>query len=122
VERNLLHPFSERCEASVQAVTLEELAAERIAALGFRPRARDVYDLWFILTHGQNILNGAEVRQLTAQIVLEKGIQLNASLDPAYRPLLERGWENSLKKVRPRPSFSQAESEIAARLALILGE
>ncbi len=120
VQRPLLHPFSDKVETTVRAVSLEELAAERLALLGAKPRARDVYDLWFILTHAGTQLDHTSTRTLAEQIAAEKGSSRIGKLDPAYRPLLERAWENALKSVRPRPTLAQAESEIHHEIETIL--
>jgi predicted nucleotidyltransferase component of viral defense system len=120
VARPLLHPFSDKIQAMVKAISLEELLAEQLARVGGRPRARDVYDLWFILTRGGEQLDRATARALAEQIAAEKGAPLRGEFDPAYRPALERAWENALKNLHPRPSFEQAESEIRDKIAPIL--
>ncbi len=114
VSRPLLHPFSDRIETAVRAISLTEMAAERLALLGQRPRVRDVYDLWFILARAGNELDPKAIRGLAEQIVSEKGGTLKLDLDPAYRPALEKAWENALKKVPNHPGFGQAIQEIAS--------
>ncbi len=116
VTRALLHPFSDRCDVMVRATALEELAAERIATISGKPRARDVFDLWFILTRGAQQLDGVSTRVLAEEIAREKTMTLRAEFDPAYRPLLERAWENALKGVRGALSFKEVEQELHARL------
>ncbi len=111
-ERALVHPFSDACNVQVRAVSLNELAAEHIVRYSQKPRARDVFDLWFILTHGENQLDTAETRTLTFAIAQSKQVIPRAELDAAYAPLLERAWENALKTVRPHPPFPQARAEI----------
>ena len=111
-ERALVHPFSDECKATVRAVSLNELAAEHIVRYSQKPRARDVYDLWFILTQGVNELHVDATRALAQNIAHEKHVTLRAELDSAYAPLLERAWENALKQIRPHPTFSQARGEI----------
>ncbi len=117
--RPLLHPFSDVCAANARAIALEELAAERIVLYSYKPRARDVYDLWFILTHGANELDANATRTLAHQIAAEKGAALRAELDAHYAPLLERAWANALKAVHPHPSFTQARHDLAQRLEKI---
>lgn len=119
-ERALAHPFSDACHVQVRALSLDELAAEHIARYPQKPRARDVFDLWFILTHGANELNRNATRALAQNIADEKHIALRAELDSTYAPLLERAWENALKQIRPHPPFSQARSEIEQGLAEIV--
>ncbi len=118
-ERALVHPFSDACNVAVRAISLNELAAEHIVRYSQKPRARDVFDLWFILTHGGSQLDMAETRALTFAIAQSKKVTPRGELDAAYAPLLERAWENALKTIRPRPSFPQARGEIEAQLAAI---
>lgn len=118
--RPLIHPFRDECAAAVRAITLNELAAERIVSFGQKPRARDVYDLWFILTQGSAELDSAATRALAEQIALEKGRTLHTAPDEKYAPLLERAWENALKSIHPHPTFAQTRSEIESRLSTIL--
>ncbi len=116
----LLHPFAETIASNVHAVALEELAAERIALFGAKPRARDVFDLWFLLTRGTEMIDPRATRELVQEIATQKALTARAELDAAYRPLLERAWNNALKNIAARPSFSQAEAEIKQHLSEIL--
>ncbi len=117
VTRSLLHPFSDKIETPVRAISLTEMGAERLAMLGQRPRVRDVYDLWFILTRGASELDREATRELAEQIAGEKGASLKVELDPAYRPTLQKAWENALKKVPNHPEFSQAEADITRTIS-----
>lgn len=121
VARPLIHPFGDECAATVRAVALEELAAERIVLWSRTPRARDVYDLWVILTRGQDALDMAQTHALVDSMAREKRVVLRTDLDPAYAPLLERAWENALKGIRGHPAFAAARAEIEAQLPLVLG-
>lgn len=111
-ERKLIYPFSDACEAKVRAVALEELAAERLARLRRSPRARDVFDLWFIVTHG---VERAATLALAEESAREKNSALpdsSALFDDSYRALLARGWDKALKNIRARPTFEQVEAEV----------
>lgn len=113
----LLHPFAEAYAAEARVVVLPELAAERIVLYSQKPRARDVFDLWFIVTHGADALDAGQTRALTRQIADEKGIALRSRLDETYAPFLERAWENALKDIRPHPAFAETCGAIEAYLA-----
>lgn len=119
-ERVLLHPFSDSCVARVSAVSLNELAAERVMLFAAKPRARDVFDLWFILTQGTRELDLAKTHELVQLLAAEKRTTPRAHLDTEYAPFLARAWDNALKEIRPHPSFSQALPEIETRLASLL--
>lgn len=114
--RPLLHPFGDECSATVRALALAELAAERIVLYSQKPRARDVFDLWFILTHGAQELDAHATRDLARRIAAQKGVTLRAELDAQYAPLLERAWENALKEIQPHPSFVLAQTEIQTQI------
>ncbi len=114
----MLHPFSDSIDVRVRSESLEELAASRLALLGARPRARDVYDLWFILTHGAHRLDAAAVRRLTAESGQEKGQIAEPRLDPNHLPLLARAWENALRKAPGHPTFDRAMADIQAQVGL----
>jgi predicted nucleotidyltransferase component of viral defense system len=114
--RELVHPFAEDFKAIIQAVSPEELAAGRLVLYAGKPRARDVFDLWFILAGGNLEPDSARMITLARTIAGEKGKTLRGELDPQYAPLLERGWDTALKEVRGRPSFEQARLEIETKL------
>jgi hypothetical protein len=116
----LVHPFSDNLSGQMRAVALEELAAERVVLYSQKPRARDVYDLWFILTHASANWDTTRLARLTHEIALEKRVKLRTAMDPMYAPHVERGWDNSLKEIRQHPAFGQAVSEINTRLASIV--
>lgn len=120
VARPLLHPFSDACPATVYAITLDEFAAERIAAYSASPRARDVYDLWYILTHAPAELDLTATRQLVQTIATEKKRTPQPTLNANYAPLLERAWDNALKEIRIPSTFTQARTEIEPHLQTIL--
>lgn len=113
----LIHRFSDACPAIVAAVALEELAAERLAILGAAPRVRDVFDLWFIVTH--TAIDFARTRALANEIAQAKKIALpnrESLFDPAHRAVLERGWSNA----RYQPALAQVEQELARAMQHLL--
>lgn len=112
----LVHPFSEPLEARVRAVAPEELAAEGIVGYGQRPRAREVYNLWLLLTLGMPQLDAELTQKLAAQIADARHVALADALAPAYAPLLERAWDKSLAKIAGHPSFAQAQADIHSAL------
>lgn len=116
----IIHPFSERFDADARAISLEQAAAGYIVMLGERPRARDVFDLWFVLSHASGRLNYEATRELAQEMWAQKGRLAKAELDPAHRPLLERAWERGIKEFPGKPTFAQTENEIKSRLADII--
>lgn len=119
----LIHPFSDNCIATVSAIALEEFVGEHIAALGQKPRARDVYDLWFVLTHAHDKIDVARARALAREIANEKNIalpRLDALFDPTHRALLERAWSSALRHIHGHPSFVQVESDLHDALKIFV--
>lgn len=117
IHRPLFHPFSEKFEIAVRAHTLEEMAGEGIARLSAKPRARDVFDLWFILKYGQSQLDEAATRAIAERIAFEKGLDVTSRLESSYRVLLGKAWDNGMKQLNMKPSLEEAEIEISERLA-----
>lgn len=116
IHRRLLHPFSEKLETAVRSLTLEEMAGEGIARLGAKPRARDVFDLWFILKYGEGQLDKKATRAIAERIALEKGLDVTTRLESSYRVLLTKAWDNGMKQINGKPSLEEAEIEISSRL------
>ncbi len=115
----LIHPFSDACAAGVSAVALEEFAAERIAQLAQTPRARDVFDLWSVLTHARGRMESARLTELARAIAQTKNSALpraGAPFHSTHRAGLERSWENALRRVPNHPPFAQLEKELINEL------
>lgn len=115
----LLHRFSDACAAMVIAQSLDEIAAERIAILGASPRTRDVFDLWFIVTHAREQVDTQRIGTLAFAIAQAKQMVLpNPSelFNPSQRVILERGWN----RANYQPSFDQVEQDLKQRLPLFI--
>lgn len=117
--RSLIHLFSDKCAATVSAVTLDELVAERVASLAAQPRARDVYDLWFAATQVRGPIDWARVRALAADLAQRKQLPLprrEALFEPAHRAVLDRAWEGALRQARGHPPLAQVEQDLRQAL------
>lgn len=112
----LIHPFSDTLDAYVRTLSLSELTAERIVMYAQKPRARDVYDLWFILTHPRTEANPTLILELARTIAAEKRVTLRTALDPAYAPMLERAWDKALKNIRHHPPYAQTQTDITKHI------
>lgn len=118
-ERPILHAFEETIEGTVQCYRLEEVVAEKLRALlqtqqrlharGWtRPRARDYYDLWRVLSRYGEELKRSILPELVAAKCLHRGISYD-SLDSFFSEDLvaeaRRHWQASLGSfVSPLPS------------------
>jgi hypothetical protein len=105
----LLHRFSDACAATVQAIALDELVAERLATITRHPRARDVFDLWFVLTHAR-----AKVDLAHAHAIAREKKQTLPHADWSLDPALARVWDAALRDVRDRPTLAQVENDLHA--------
>jgi uncharacterized protein len=131
-ERQILHSFEESMEGLVRCYRLEEVVAEKLRALlqtqqrlrarGWtRPRARDYYDLWRILTRYGESLD----RQLLPGLVAAKCRHRNVSYDSLdcffsgdLTAEASRHWESTLGSfVSPLPACAQVLSELRPLLA-----
>ncbi len=119
VRAPLIHPFSDACAATVASISLDEFAAERIAQLAQTPRVRDVFDLWFALTHAAGRIDPAQVAGLAGEIAQAKGAaapRADARFSPAARAALERAWDKALRRAPGHPPFAQVERELTDAL------
>jgi predicted nucleotidyltransferase component of viral defense system len=103
----LIHPFSDACVVTVSAIALEEWIGDQLALLT-NPRARDVYDLWFALTHAREKIDPESARQIARH-------KLAKLFDETTRARLERVWDGALRGVRDHPPFAQVESDLRAQ-------
>ena len=108
----LVHPFGDHCVATVTAVALDEIVAERIAGLA-QPRVRDVFDLWLALTRGADALDWKRVRAL----VPDPAALLTGLRDPGHRAGLERSWDRALRHAPRHPAFARVEQDLGEFLA-----
>ena len=114
--RPLLHPFSDTCAATVTALALAEWVAERMAMLGQKPRARDVFDLWFAVTHLRDQIDWTGVRALMQAIAQAKHIALpqsDAPFDPGHREFLHLTWDKAVHNVPNHPTFQEIEIDLS---------
>jgi len=119
----LIHLLRDHCTATVSAVALDEFAAERIVMLAQTLRARDVFDLWFVLTRARERIDPARMRTLAEEIAQAKNVALprpDAVFDPTRRGGLERAWANALRRVPGHPPFAQVERELTDALGNLL--
>lgn len=116
----LIHPFSEPFKCLVRAMLLEEIAAKKIVLWSSRPRARDVYDLWFILKYGQARMNMVETRAIALAIAGQSGRLPGSAPDPQYLAILERAWDRALGQFVDKPAFAEAAAEINSRLVTLI--
>jgi len=129
--RHLIHGYEEDLECTVACYALEEIIAEKLRTLlqthrklatrGWnRPRARDYYDLWRIVTEYEGTLKRSVVPDLLDRKASSRGVSWQ-SIDDFFTPELvaeaTRTWDSSLSPfVANLPPFDTVVGELRIKL------
>jgi predicted nucleotidyltransferase component of viral defense system len=92
----------------VLVMRLEEILAEKVRAIFWRSRARDVYDLWFLVKKGVSIKQNLLDQKL-------RYYELKFSLKSFEKKIneVEKSWEKELKQITTFvPEFKTVKKEI----------
>lgn len=111
-QRKIFSQYTDIPAFDVFAMTLNELLAEKVRALLTRDKARDVYDVWFLLNKGAN-LNSKDINK---KLRLYKKRFSNKFFFEKIDEK-ERSWEIDLKSliIGELPEFNKIRKEIFAR-------
>jgi predicted nucleotidyltransferase component of viral defense system len=93
---------------SILIMKLEEILAEKVRAIFWRTKARDVYDLWFLIKKETNV----NVELINKKLAYYK---LKFNLKNFERKIdeVEKSWEKELKQVTTfLPNFKEVKKEI----------
>lgn len=122
----LIHPYSDKCEATIPTYCLEEILAEKLRALLTRTRARDFYDVWSLLKYHCDDIQISEVlstfhrRRQYKEVRFESWIDF---LDPSRLVDFERAWEASLtRQLRDLPEFDQVRGDLGPMLQQLFSQ
>jgi len=114
--RPLHHPYSDPCQVLIPTYRLEEIAAEKLRALLRRSRARDLYDVWYLLKFQAGRLDLPAVKDVFLAKCEHKDVAFGDGADffkPAKLETHRRAWEASLRRqLADVPSYRQVEEEI----------
>jgi len=100
--RNILHPYSDKCQFQIKAYSLEEIMAEKIRSLFERTRPRDLYDVWYL----HNRIDREKMSNTLYQKCRFKNIEINMSSFEDRKPDFANAWENSLgNQLKELPDF-----------------
>ncbi len=104
--RPVHHPYSDAgaLDIVVPSYALEEMLAEKLRAMLRRARARDLYDVWQLLTRYVETLDLKRARQALAEKARYKGFTYSGVADfitPENQQTWERSWEPSLFRQVP---------------------
>ena len=133
--RHLIHGYEEDLECMIACYALEEIVAEKLRTLvqthrklatrGWnRPRARDYYDLWRILTEYEGTLRQSVIPDVLNRKAANRGVYWQ-SVDDFFTPELvteaSRTWDSSLGPfVANLPPCETVLSELRIKLASTL--
>lgn len=100
---------------SIQSMSLEEILAEKLRSLRQRMRARDLYDIWFLVKKGVAVDKG---------LVNEKLLEVGENEVERVKTLVEdygitrEGWKRDLGSLMVRvPKLSKIRSEVLQALS-----
>ena len=115
--RKIIHHYDEPFEAEINTYCLEEVVAEKLRAIlqnvdrfktsrWVRPRARDYYDLWHILSTRRDDMDFTDFSSFLRNKCSAKNITFTGAedfFDDSLLALVGRHWENSLADIVPDP-------------------
>jgi predicted nucleotidyltransferase component of viral defense system len=119
VQRQLIHPYSDRCEGTLSAYSLEEMSAEKVRSLFQRTRARDLYDVHRLVV-GRKIDLGVFEGILRRKFEIRSVVADMAELR-SRKSQFEGGWKQSLMhQMGTVPDFEQVCREVFSELERLL--
>ena len=108
-KREIIHPYSDECNAKVLVYSLEEIFAEKVRSLFQRTRPRDLYDIWRL----KEIIEWREITEVIFEKFRVKDVQLEFEEFERRKAHYERAWERSLAhQINPLPEFDKVWNEV----------
>ena len=120
--RRVHHPYSDAdtLDLTVSAYAMEEMLAEKVRAMLRRARARDLYDVWQLLTRYVEALDLGQARKVLAEKARHKGFvfhDLTSFLTPENRDAWAKSWDAALRRqVSLVPAYEQVIAEVERAL------
>jgi predicted nucleotidyltransferase component of viral defense system len=134
-KRSIIHEYGEPLAGQVQVYALEEIVAEKLRAIlqhvqklherGWsRSRARDYYDLWYVLGAYQNQLDFSGFSSFLHAKCAIRNVSFKGPDDFFEKTMLnyvEKTWEQWLGPLVPNlPDFDTVIGELRPRIAFLL--
>lgn len=135
--RPILHGYAEDLRETVLVYAIEEVLAEKLRALlqneerretrrWIRPRGRDIYDLWRILTSPPVPIDRSALRRILAEKCAVRAVTCGTSADffpEALIRLVRQKWDDDLGAlVADLPRIEDVLPVLEAEVAELLGE
>jgi len=114
--RQLIHPYSDECDALLLVYPLQEIFAEKIRSLFERTRPRDLYDVWYL----SRIVELEKAVPVIRRKFEHRGMELRVERFLERKESFRGAWAPSLKnQLKELPSFNQVFSEVERTLRTI---
>ena len=114
--RQLIHPYSDECDALLLVYSPKEIFAEKVRSLIERTRPRDLYDVWYL----SRMVGLEEVVPVIMRKFEHRGLELRMERLLERREVFRAAWERSLKnQLRELPNFDQVFAEVERTLGTI---
>jgi len=136
-QRPLLHEYGDELVGSLVSYSLSEIVAEKLRAIlqqtakqgernWLRPRVRDYYDLWRILSYHTELFALPDFEARLRQKCASKDVAF-ADLESFFSPMMtaevERVWVSWMTPIVPDlPEWNQVLSELRPLVARLLGQ
>lgn len=132
--RKIIHHHDEPFEAEIKTYSLEEVVAEKLRAIlqnvdrlkssrWVRPRARDYYDLWYILSTRRDDMDFTDFGSFLRNKCSAKNITFTGTenfFDDSLLDLVEKNWNKSLRPLMPKlPPYGSVISELRGQIATL---
>jgi predicted nucleotidyltransferase component of viral defense system len=103
--RRLIHKYSDRCTGTLRTYSLAEMVSEKIRSLFQRTRARDLYDIWYLLRSG--LVDEGLIRQMVGKKCQMKQLTVDPGQLSGRSSGFRYAWKASLAhQMREVPEFS----------------
>jgi len=104
--RPLLHRYSDECVVRLNCYSLEEMAAEKIRSLFQRTRARDLYDVRYLLSHGR--MKISTIREIFRKKCETRGVTGDIAEFEGRKADFQAAWNGSLAhQMKEVPDFEK---------------
>lgn len=113
--RPLIHRYSDECVTSLSCYSLEEMTGEKIRALFQRTRARDLYDVWYLLSHGH--MKESTIREIFRKKCETKGVVVDIAEFEGRKAGFRAAWKGSLAhQMNKVPDFEKVFDWVATAI------
>jgi len=107
--KDILHPYSDRCQFKANVYSLEEIMAEKIRALFERTRPRDLYDVLYL----HDKIKRERMLDTLNEKCRFKNIEIDIRSLESRKSDFANAWKNSLgNQIKELPDFNYVYNEV----------